>query len=59
MSISEKIIIPFGKHKGKKLANVPASYLIYLYDEGILKYGTIKDYVKENEDMLREEAKDG
>ena len=59
MDIDENIIMPFGKHKGKKLANVPASYFIYLYDKGVFEYGTIKMYVEQNLEQLRKEAKGG
>lgn len=26
--------MPFGKHKGKRLEDVPASYLLWLWDDG-------------------------
>jgi len=57
MEISEETIMPFGKHSGEKLANVPADYLIYMYDSGKL-YGTIRQYVQENEELLRKEVKE-
>lgn len=25
-------LMPFGKHKGEKMANVPPEYLLWLYD---------------------------
>lgn len=49
-------IMPFGKHRGEKLANVPAEYLIYMYDEGRL-YGGLKQYVDDNMQSLRQEIK--
>lgn len=30
--MNDESIMPFGKHKGEKLANVPADYLLWLYD---------------------------
>lgn len=30
-------LMPFGKHKGEAMANVPASYLVWFYDENIKK----------------------
>lgn len=56
--VPDTTIMPFGEYRGEKLANVPASKLLYYYDEGYLKYGTIKQYVQENEELLRKEVKD-
>lgn len=30
----DNTLMPFGKYKGYKLANVPPEYLIYLLDQG-------------------------
>jgi uncharacterized protein (DUF3820 family) len=30
---TDKSLMPFGKHKGTALANVPASYLLWIYDQ--------------------------
>ena len=54
MKIEDTEIMPFGKHKGKKLANVPADYLLWLYDNDKC-YGTIRQYIQENEVLLRDE----
>ena len=54
--MNDESIITFGKYKGEKLANVPANYLIWLYDENKC-FGEIKDYIKENIEVLREEIK--
>lgn len=32
-ALSDTSIMPYGKFKGKQLQNVPASYLLWLYDE--------------------------
>ncbi len=47
--------MPFGEHKGKKLANVPADYLIWLYRKGTI-IGLMR-YIEENEDVLLQESK--
>lgn len=44
----------FGKFKGQKLANVPASYLIWLFDNGKCS-GELKKYIEENMDSLQAE----
>jgi uncharacterized protein (DUF3820 family) len=48
--------MPFGKYKGIKMANVPASYLLWLYDNNKC-YGALKDYIKDNIDVLNVELK--
>lgn len=42
----------FGKHKGKKMANVPAGYLLYLYNNK-MAYGNLLTYIEENLDALQ------
>lgn len=49
--------MPFGKYKGALLANVPAKYLIFLYDNN--KSGVITDYIKDSMDALKAEIKRG
>jgi len=36
MKATDETIMPFGAHKGKKLANVPADYLIWMYENNKL-----------------------
>jgi len=58
--VSDNFVITFGMHKGKKLIDVPASYLLHFYSE---KYDWLKnnhprvcDYIRQNEDALLEEV---
>lgn len=46
----------FGKFKGIKLANVPAYYLLWLYDNNKC-YGALKEYIEDNLDVLKIELK--
>lgn len=46
--------ITFGIHSGKKLCNVPPYYLIWLYENNKC-YGELKEYIKENLDVLKSE----
>ncbi len=39
-------IMPFGKHKGKKLIDVPDSYLIWLYDQRPISDRRLELYIK-------------
>lgn len=40
--MTDESIMPFGKHKGVKLANVPADYLLFLHKEGFCR-GELKE----------------
>jgi hypothetical protein len=59
--MTDSSIMPWGKHKGEKLANIPAAYLIWLYGSaGIASQPHNKqlaDYIKSNMDALKTEAK--
>lgn len=48
--------MPFGKHKGTALANIPARDLIYYYDNYQLS-APLKLYIEENLDALKAEIK--
>lgn len=52
--MTDESLMPFGKHKGKKLGNVDAGYLLWLYNDG-LKAGTLRDYIEDNLEALRNE----
>lgn len=53
---TDKTLMPFGKHKGTALANIPARDLIYYYDNFDLS-APLKEYIKENMDALKAEIK--
>lgn len=46
--------MPFGKYQGVKLANVPASYLLWLYEKGPIDY-RLRGYILDNMDVLKQE----
>lgn len=48
--------MPTGKFKGKRMIDVPAIYLLYIYDRG-WSYGSVKQYILNNLEVLRNEAK--
>jgi len=52
--MDDSSLMPFGKYKGTKLANVPADYLIWLYDNGKC-LGEIGKYIADNMDVLKSE----
>ena len=52
--MNDESLMPFGKYKNEKLANVPPDYLIWLYDNGKC-FNDLKEYIKENLDCLKQE----
>lgn len=48
--------MPFGKHKGEALANVPAHYLIFIYENFSLPEN-LQKYIRDNLEGLRQEVK--
>lgn len=63
MELTDKSPMPFGKHKGTAMANVPASYLLWLWEqwnnsmpEGYANE-SVKAYIKDNLDELEMEVK--
>ncbi len=54
--MNDKSIMPFGIHKGKRMANVPAPYLIWLFDNDKC-HGELWLYILDNKDDLKEEIK--
>ena len=55
MKMTDKSIMPFGKHKGKQLDQVPADYLMWLYENNKVS-GLLKEYIEDNLDVLEKEA---
>lgn len=54
--MDDSSLMPFGKYKGTKLANVPASYLLFVYENYQL-HENLKEYIKKNKDVLEAEVK--
>lgn len=48
-------LMPFGKFKGKSMANIPAHYLLWLHDNGCSHEG-VKKYINNNLEALKKEA---
>ncbi len=49
--------MPFGKHKGLPLSEVPDDYLLWLYYDTNLKDGPLRRYIVENLDALNANTK--
>jgi len=54
--LTDQSLMPFGKHQGEKLANVPARYLLYIFENFTL-HDNLKAYIKKNKDVLEAEVK--
>ena len=53
--MNDNSLMPYGKHKGTKLANVPAQYLIWLYENTEIKISELESYIAYNLEVLRNE----
>ena len=53
--LTDESLMPFGKHKGEKMANVPAYYLIWLYENDKCSFA-VRKYIQDNLDVLKEEV---
>lgn len=49
--------MPFGKHQGKKMEDVPASYLLWLWNENVTQ-PAVRAYIQDNLDVLKFEHPD-
>ena len=58
--LEDNDLMPFGKHKGKKMKDVPARYLLWIYDQpwSLQKYPQVDAYIHYNFDVLEKEVED-
>jgi len=55
-NLTDESIMSFGKHQGKALKDVPASYLMWLYDEpASVGNADLRRYIEENKEVLLKE----
>lgn len=58
MEYTDETILTWGKHSGKKLANIPANYLLWLFENKKANLdGKLKRYIEQNLDILNLEQK--
>jgi hypothetical protein len=54
---TDNTLMPFGKHKGKKISHIPDEYLLWLWGELELKCSSfarpLKDYLDENIEAIK------
>lgn len=57
--VSDDYLIPFGKHKGQKIGEVPASYLDWLSgQEWIGDWHEVDKYIRENREEIDKELEE-
>lgn len=58
MALNDNSPMPFGKHKDTKMCNVPASYLLWLYENTNRKDldREVAHYIEDNIDGLKQEV---
>jgi uncharacterized protein (DUF3820 family) len=54
--VDDDWIMTFGKHKGEKLGNVPADYLIFIYENNYV-FGPLLYWINKNIDTLKNGSK--
>ena len=52
--MTDESTMPYGKHKGQKMANIPPDYLIWLFENNKCTPEVAK-YIAENLDVLKAE----
>lgn len=59
--LNDTDLMPFGKHKGIPMQDVPAGYLHYLWQNGLSSdsQSDVADYIRRNINALKLEHKDG
>ena len=55
--LNDRSFMTFGKYAGIRMANVPAEYLIWIYENKKCR-ADVAEYVKENLDVLRKQAEE-
>ena len=58
--LTDNDFMPYGEHNDKKMINVPASYLCYLWNKGLKEEScALSDYIRDALPILRLEYKSG
>lgn len=51
---TDNSLMPFGKYKGEKMANVPSDYLLWIFENNKCTQEVAK-YIAENLDVIKSE----
>lgn len=55
--LNDNSVMSFGLHQGKKLIDVPAKYLMWLYDNNKCN-PSLREYIEFNIDVIKQEIED-
>jgi len=59
MKLTDSSLMPFGKYKGRKMKEVPASYLDWLHRQAWIEdWPLVLDYIKANRTVIDQELND-
>lgn len=53
--MNDNTVLDFGQYAGTKLANVPAEWLLWYYNDSDRLNTELIDYIEDNLDVLRKE----
>lgn len=56
VALTDNDLMPSGKHQGIRMEDVPAKYLMYIYDNNMCNQ-LVKNYINDNLDVILEQAK--
>lgn len=59
--LNDESLMPFGKYRGQKMLDVPATYFHYLWHDGLrlqTKTSPVAAYIQKNLSGLKDEAPD-
>lgn len=62
MALTDNDLMPFGMYEDKKMANVPAHYLKWLWDNdkvSMHRWNKVYWYIKNNMDAIEKELNEG
>lgn len=54
--LTDESLMPYGKYEGKRMIDVPASYLIWLHDNKKCS-GSVQNYIVDNLQVLQSQTK--
>lgn len=57
-ALTDTDLMPFGKHKGAKMEKVPASYLLWLWNQGNISHPGVRGYIENSLSALEKECPD-
>lgn len=54
--LTDKDKMLFGKHKGERMIDVPAKYLLYIYENKMCSNERVKMYIEDNLEVIKQQA---